>query len=61
MKKNRDFYVRTLKMAGRGQNLERPNVEQSIFRNFQISNIKKTKDELYDFFIFEFIFVLIFV
>ena len=39
----------------RGQNLERRNVERSIFRNF-IANIKMTKDELFDSFIVEFIF-----
>ena len=27
-----------------GQNLERQNVEQLIFRNFKITNIKMTKD-----------------
>ena len=29
-----------------GQNLERPDVERPIFRNFQIMNIKITKDEI---------------
>ena len=29
---------------GGGQNLERRNVEQSIFRNFKITNIKITKE-----------------
>ena len=43
---------------GGGQNLERPNVERQIFRNFEITNIKITKDELFDSFIFEFIFSL---
>ena len=37
-----------------GQNLERRNVERTIFRNFKIANIKRTKDELFDYFIFEF-------
>ena len=37
---------------GEGQHLEQPNVERPIFRNFEISNIKRTKDELFDFFIF---------
>ena len=41
---------------GEGQHLEKPNVDQLIFQNFEISNIKRTKDELFDFFIFEFIF-----
>ena len=31
---------------GSGQNLERRNVERPIFRNFKITNIKITKDEL---------------
>ena len=45
-------------LTGGGQNLERPNVERSIFRNFEISNIKMTKDELFDSFIVEFIFFI---
>ena len=40
------------------QNLDRRNVERSIFRNFQISNIKITKDELFDSFIIELIFFI---
>ena len=43
--------------AGGGQNLERQNVERSIFRNFEIANIKITKDELIDSFIFDFFFI----
>ena len=43
---------------GAGQNLERRNVERPIFRNFKITNIKITKDELFDISIFEFIFSL---
>ena len=39
---------------GGGQILERRNVERPIFRNFKIANIKMTKDELFDSFIFEF-------
>ena len=39
-----------------GQNLERRNVKRPIFRNFKITNIKITKNELFDSFIFEFIF-----
>ena len=35
-------------------NLERRHVERPIFRNFKIANIKITKDELFDSFIFEF-------
>ena len=42
---------------GGGQILERRNVERSIFQNFKIANIKITKDELFDNFIFEFNFV----
>ena len=34
--------------GGGGQNLERRNVERSIFQNFKIANIKMTKDELFD-------------
>ena len=41
---------------GRGQNLERRNVERQIFQNLKIANIKITKDELFYGFIFEFIF-----
>ena len=41
---------------GGGQNLEQPNVEWPIFRNFKISNIGRTKDESFDFFIIEFTF-----
>ena len=44
--------IRTL---GGGQNLERLNVERFICRNVKISNIKMTKDELFDSFIIEFI------
>ena len=32
------------------------NVERPIFRNYKITNIKVTKDELLDSFIFEYIF-----
>ena len=38
---------------GGGQNLKRWNVEQSIFRNFKIANIKIMKDS-FDSFIIEF-------
>ena len=37
-----------------GQHLERLNVERPIFRNFEFSNIKMTKVELFDFSILEF-------
>ena len=42
---------------GGGQNLERRNVKRPIFWNFKIANIKITKDELFDNFIFEFNFL----
>ena len=38
--------------SGCGQNLEQLNVERPIFRTFEISNIKRTKDESFDFIIF---------
>ena len=38
-----------LKKRGGCEDLERPNVERSIFRNFEISIIKMTKDELFHF------------
>ena len=38
------------------QKLQRSNVERPIFRNFKIRNIKITKDELFEYFIYEFIF-----
>ena len=38
------------------QNLQWSNVERSIFRNSKITNIKIAKDELFDYFIYEFIF-----
>ena len=41
---------------GGGQNLERQNVQRSVFRNLKIANIKITKDELCDSFINEFFF-----
>ena len=40
-----------------GQNFEQRNVERTIFRNFKISNIEITKDELFDSFTIEFIFL----
>ena len=39
--------------------MERRNVERPIFRNFKITNIKITKDELFDSFIFDFFFFII--
>ena len=44
---------------GGGQNLEQRNVERPIFRNFKITNIKRTKDELFDSFIFNFFLLFI--
>ena len=43
-------------MRGGDQNFQRRNVEQLIFRNFKIANIKISEDELFDYFIYEFIF-----
>ena len=45
-------------LTGGGQNLERQNVERPMFCNFKITNIKITKDDLFNNFIFEFIFSL---
>ena len=45
----------TVKNISGGENLERRNVERSIFRNFKIANNQMTKDELFDIFIIEFI------
>ena len=42
---------------GGGQNLERRNVKRLIFQNFEITNIKMKKDELFDPFIFELLFI----
>ena len=42
-------------LLGGGQNLERQNAKRPIFRNCKITNIKITKDELFDSFIFKFI------
>ena len=36
-------------ILGEGQHLKQPNVERPIVRNFEISNNKRTKDELFDF------------
>ena len=38
------------------QNLEWSNVERPIFQNVKITNIKIAEDELFDYFIYEFIF-----
>ena len=50
------YWVNRLKTRSGRQNLGRRNIERLIFRNFKIANIKITKDELFDRFIFEFIF-----
>ena len=42
--------------GGGGQNLEQRNVERPIFRNFKIAHIKITKNDLFDSFVFDFIF-----
>ena len=42
------------------QNLEWSNVERPIFRNFKVTNIKIAKDELFNYFIYKFNFILIF-
>ena len=46
-------------MSG-SQSLERWDVERPKFRNFKIANIKITKEELFDSFIFELIFLKLF-
>ena len=43
-------------ILGGVQNLEWSNVEQPIFWNFKITNIKIAKDKLFDYFIYEFVF-----
>ena len=43
------------------QNLEWSNVERPIFQNFKITNIKIAKDELFDYFIYEYIFYYFFL
>ena len=55
--KNYSTFVILIFVMGRGQNLERWNVERPIFRNFEIENIKRMKDELFHGFIFELIFL----
>ena len=53
-----DFGQIQYQRPGGGRNLERRNVARPIFWNFKITNIKITKDELFDSFIFEIIFSL---
>ena len=49
------FVILKFRKVG-GQNSEQRNVERPVFRNFEIANIKITKDELFDNFIFELFF-----
>ena len=42
-------------------NMEYSNSELPIFRNFKITNFKIAKDELFDYFIYEFIFHIVFL
>ena len=41
------FIYDIYEILGEGQHLEQPNVERPIVRNFEISHIKRTKDELF--------------
>ena len=51
-----NFDIHQTEISGGVQNLEWSNVERPIFRNFKITNIKIAIDELFDYFIYEFIF-----
>ena len=58
LSKPKQFIVQSFIGVGNGdQILELRNVERPIFRNFKIANIKITKIELFDSFIFEFNFL----
>ena len=46
---------------GEVQNLEWSNVERPIFWNFKITNIEIAKDDLFDYFIYELFFIIIFL
>ena len=46
-------YLNFHQISGGGQNLEHLNVEWPIFQISEISNIKRRKDELFDFIIFD--------
>ena len=46
---------------GEVQNLKWSNVERPIFWNFKITNIKIAKDELFDYFITNLFFIIIFL
>ena len=47
-------------LLGGDQHLEWPNVERPIFWNFENSNMKITKVELFDYSIVEFVFLYVF-
>ena len=47
--------------AGGVQNLEWSKVKRPIFWNFEITNIKIAKDELFDYFIYKFTFYFVFL
>ena len=47
--------LNTMQYLGGVQNLEWSNVEQPIFQNFKITNIRIANDGLFDYFIYEFI------
>ena len=49
------YSITQVTLIGGGQNLQRQNVEPPIYRNFKIANIKITKIELLDSFIFKLI------
>ena len=50
-----------LKETGGVQNVEWSNIERPIFRNFKTTNIEIAKHELFDYFIYEFIFYYFFL
>ena len=53
------FYVPCM---GGGQHLKQPtNVDRPIFRYFEITNFNRTKDELFDFFVYNLFCIFIFV
>ena len=43
------------------QNIELSNVEQPGFRNFKMMNIKIAKDELFDYFLYNFFLFILFI
>ena len=51
-----EFDYKNIQNLGGEQNLELLSVERPIFQNYKITNIKIAKDELFDYFIYEFIF-----